>query len=103
MNAIAASVDDALGNAFMIEVKDLLAGDMVFQELRTARTGAEPVLVIGNRRALRGGQDIIFTLGFLMGGTALGQVKFVRHAHSPIWLEFVKPTKNAGFGCEYEE
>jgi hypothetical protein len=51
-------MDDALGDAFMVEVRDLLAHDEVFQQRRPARAGLEAVLVIGDLHALVGAQRL---------------------------------------------
>ena len=56
MRRRAARVDDALGNALVVEVRDLLAQDEVFEQRRTAQPGLERVLVVGDRHALIGGQ-----------------------------------------------
>ena len=50
-------MDDALGNALVVEVGDLLAEDEVLEQRRPARAGAQRVLVVGDRRALVGGQS----------------------------------------------
>ena len=53
-----ARVHDALGNALVVEVRDLLAEDEVFEERRSAKPGLERVLVVGNRDALIGGERL---------------------------------------------
>ena len=47
---------DALGNALVIEVRDLLAQDEVLEQRRAAQPGLERVLVVGDRHALVGRQ-----------------------------------------------
>ena len=47
---------DALGNALVIEVRDLLAQDEIFEQRGPAQAGLERVLVVGDRHALIGGQ-----------------------------------------------
>ena len=47
---------DALGNALVVEVGDLLAQDEVFQQRGPKRMRAQRVLVVGNAQALVGGQ-----------------------------------------------
>ena len=42
-------MDDALGDALVVEVGDLLAQDEVFEQRRAARAGLELVLVVGDR------------------------------------------------------
>ena len=51
-----ARVDDALGNALVVEVRDLFTQNEVFEEGRTAQPGLQRVLVVGNGDALIGGQ-----------------------------------------------
>jgi hypothetical protein len=50
-------VDYALGNAFVIEVKNLLTEVEILQCGRAARSHFEGVLIIGDRRALSRRQD----------------------------------------------
>ena len=57
VGAVAAGVDDPLGDALVVEVEDLLAEVEVFQERRAARADPERVLVVGDGDALLGGQD----------------------------------------------
>ena len=45
---------DALGDALVIEVGDLLAEDEVFEQRRTARRGAQRILVVREGHALVG-------------------------------------------------
>ena len=52
----AAGMDDALGNALVIEVRDLLAQEEVFQQRRTADVGLQRVLVVADGDALVGRQ-----------------------------------------------
>ena len=52
MRAGAARMDDALWNAFVIEMRDLFAQDKILEQERPARPGLHRVLVIGNRNAL---------------------------------------------------
>jgi hypothetical protein len=40
-------VDDALGDALVVEVEDLLAQDEVFEQRRAALAGLQRVLVVG--------------------------------------------------------
>jgi hypothetical protein len=51
-----AGVDDTLGNALMIKMKDFLAKVKVFERSGTARADLEGILVIGYRDALLRGQ-----------------------------------------------
>ena len=49
---------DALRNALVVEVRDLLAQDEVFEQRRTAQARLERVLVVGDAHALVGGQGL---------------------------------------------
>ena len=55
----AAGVDDALGNPLVVEMRDLLAQDEVFEQRRPAQTGLEGVLVVTDRHSLIGGQRLL--------------------------------------------
>ena len=79
MNTVAARMDDTLRNAFMVEMKDLFARDMIFEKLRPARAGGQPVLVVCNRMALRSGHHIIIASGFLMVCASVGEFEVVGH------------------------
>jgi hypothetical protein len=50
----AAGMDDALGDALMVEVEDLLAKDEVLQQHRPALARLQLVLIVGNADALIG-------------------------------------------------
>ena len=67
VGAVAAGVDDPLGDALVVEVEDLLAEVEVFQERRAAGTGPERVLVVGDGDALLGGQHRRIAAGRLVG------------------------------------
>ena len=56
VRAVAAGVDDALGDALVVEVEDLLAEVEVLEQRRAALADAQRVLVVGDRHALLGGQ-----------------------------------------------
>jgi hypothetical protein len=49
---------DALGNAFVVEVGDLLAQDEVFQQRRPAQAGLQRILVVADGDTLVGGQHL---------------------------------------------
>jgi hypothetical protein len=49
-------VNDALGDALMVEMEDLFAKDELFQQRRPARAGLEAVLIVGDADALVGRQ-----------------------------------------------
>ena len=51
-------MDDALGNAFVIEMRDLFAQDEIFQQRRAANAGLERILVVADRHALIRGQPL---------------------------------------------
>src|SRR5690606_30142333 len=93
----AAGVHDALGDALVVEVRDLLTHDEVFQQGWPAIPGLEGVLVVGDLHALVGGQRLaggIRAVGFKgiqlvvavlsIGGVGTGQfagpVGIVGHA-----------------------
>ncbi|MNJ25540.1 hypothetical protein D3C77_199870 [compost metagenome] len=61
-----AGVDDALGDAFVVEMLDLLAQDEVFQQRRAARAAAQGVLVVAERRPVVGGQPCFGRRGLLL-------------------------------------
>ena len=50
----ATGVHHALGNALVVEVRDLLAQDEVFEQRRAARAGFERIVVVRDRHALVG-------------------------------------------------
>src|SRR5512141_174634 len=52
MDARRSSVNDALRNALVIEVRDLFANDKIFEQRRPMRTGLKRVLIVGKRNAL---------------------------------------------------
>ncbi len=55
----AAGVDDALGNALVVEMGDFLAQDEVFEQRRPAQAGLEGILVVCDRHPLVGRQRLI--------------------------------------------
>ena len=57
VRAIAARMNDALRNALMVEMKNLLAEVEILDQRGTALADLQGVLVVGNRPALRRGQD----------------------------------------------
>jgi hypothetical protein len=70
MGSVAAGVNDALRNALMVEMEDLLPQVEVFQGGGPAGTNPEGILVIGDGGALLRGQYRHFTTGGLMGFAA---------------------------------
>jgi hypothetical protein len=57
VRAIAACMDDALGNAFMVEVEHLLAEMEIFEQRRAARALLQAVLIVGNGNTLLSGES----------------------------------------------
>ena len=47
-------MDDALGNALMVEVLDLLAQDEILEQRRAASAGLQRVLVVADGHAMIG-------------------------------------------------
>ena len=68
---VASGVDDPLGDAFVVEMEDLLPEVEVLQERGAAGAGLERVLVVGDRDALLGGQHRHLAAGRLVGLAAL--------------------------------
>lgn len=58
MRTISARMHDPLRDALMIKVKDLLTEMEILDESWSERSDLEHVLVVGERAALRGDQDI---------------------------------------------
>ena len=50
-------MNDALGNALMIEVGDFLAEDEILEQRRPAQPGLQRILIVRDRYALVGGED----------------------------------------------
>ena len=71
VGAVAARVDDPLGDALVVEVEDLLAEVEVFQQRRAAGADPQRVLVVGDRDALLRGQYRRIAARRLVGLTAL--------------------------------
>lgn len=59
MGSGAAGMHDALWSAFVIEVSDFFAQDEIFEERGAAVAGFQGVLVVGERKALIGGEEIL--------------------------------------------
>jgi hypothetical protein len=86
MSRRAARVDDALGNALVVEVEDLLAKDEVLKQHGSALAALQLVLIVGNANALIGRQVgfsvVRSLLGYVLVGFAaiadVGRV-FARH------------------------
>src|SRR4030095_126351 len=58
MRAGTAGVDDALGDTLVVEVRDLLAQDEVFEERRAAQAGLQRILVVRDLDALIRGKGL---------------------------------------------
>ncbi|MPN00938.1 hypothetical protein SDC9_148136 [bioreactor metagenome] len=61
-----ASMDDSLGNALVVEMRDLLAQDEVFQQRRPTPIGTQRILVVGDGNALLRGQRRMELRGLLL-------------------------------------
>jgi len=59
VDAIAARMDDAFRDPLMIEMKDFLAHDLVFDQGPAAGMALQAILVVGYRNPLLGGHDIV--------------------------------------------
>jgi hypothetical protein len=66
VGACATGVDDALGDALVVEVGDLLAKDEVFKQAGAALIGLERVLVVRDRDALLGRHRRVAAPGLLL-------------------------------------
>ncbi len=66
VGACAACMDDSLWNALMVEMRDFLAQDEIFQQRRAFFPGGERVLIIRNRNALLRGQSGVLSVGLLL-------------------------------------
>ncbi len=86
-----AGMHDALGNALMVEVGDLLAHDEIFEQRGPTAAGLEGVLVVGDLHALIGAQRLaggvaakrfqLVELGVVIGavdGVGTGQLALLR-------------------------
>jgi hypothetical protein len=71
VGAVPAGVHDALGDALVVEVEDLLTEVEVLEQRRTPLAGAQRVLVVGDRNPLSGGQDGVLLARDLMRVPAL--------------------------------
>jgi hypothetical protein len=72
MRARGSRVHDALGNALMVEVRDLLAQDEILKKRRAPRVGPERVLIVGKRHALISGKRGVLAAGDLVQFAAGG-------------------------------
>ncbi len=63
MGAGTTGMDDALGNAFMVKVRDLFTHDEIFQQRRPAGTALQRVLIVRDLYALVGAQGLLGGIG----------------------------------------
>ena len=68
---------DALRDALVIEMGDLLAQDEILEQRRAARAALERILIVGDRDALIGGQCIAGFRSDLMGLAAVARAHAV--------------------------
>src|SRR5687768_9683617 len=61
-----ARMHDALGDALVVEMRDFLAEDVVFEQRGAARPDLEGVLIVGDDAALVGGERLVLRTGNLM-------------------------------------
>jgi hypothetical protein len=57
---------DALGDALMVEMGDLLAQDEIFEQARAPLAALERILIVGDRRSLVRRQPLLRTAGILV-------------------------------------
>ena len=62
----AARMHDTLGDALMVEMRDLLAQDEIFEQARAALAALERILIVGDRRSLVGREPLVRTAGILV-------------------------------------
>lgn len=74
VDAETAGVDDALGNAFVVEVEDLLAQHEVLQQRRPTLAAGEAVLIIGNCDPLGRRHRADAVTGDLVGRRVVGRL-----------------------------
>ena len=77
VRTVAAGVNDAFGDALMVEMKDLLAEMKIFDQGRPARPDLDGVLVVRNRAALRGGENGDIAVRDLMQFAALAAIELL--------------------------
>ncbi|MNF77494.1 hypothetical protein D3C81_1753710 [compost metagenome] len=63
MGSGSAGVNDALGNALMVKMRDLFTHDEIFQQRRPTRSGLQAVLVVRHFHALIGTQGLCSGVG----------------------------------------
>src|SRR5665647_3079775 len=66
MRARRSRVNDTLGNALVIEMRDFVAKDEILKKRGAARIGLERVLIIGKRDALVRGEGRVFSTSDLV-------------------------------------
>ena len=70
MRPIAARMNHAFRDAFMVEMKDFLAQRKVFQQCRAGRVDTQRILVVSNYDTLRRGQSFVIAFSVLVNFTA---------------------------------
>ena len=75
MRAGAARMHDALGDALMVEMGDLLAQDEIFEQARAALAALERILIVGDRRSLVRRQPLLRTAGILVRLPAIARFR----------------------------
>jgi len=58
MGARTPGMHDALGDAFMVKMRDLFTHDEIFQQRRPSRADLQAVLVVGNLHTLVSAQGL---------------------------------------------
>ena len=93
MRAGSTRMHDAFGNALVIEVRDLLAQDEVFEQRRSAQPGLEGILVVGDRHALVGGEHTAGRIGAHAVERRVGGIQPSRRrarSHLGRWIDFAQ-------------
>jgi hypothetical protein len=94
MRARSARVDDALGNALMIEMGDLLPEGKIFQERRTSIPGFQRILIVRDDDALIGREGRLSAFsGLLRRASRPGDQIFLRIT------ELLEAFRLGGFLC----
>jgi hypothetical protein len=66
---------DALGDALMVKMGDLLAQDEIFEQARAALAALERILIVGDRRSLVGCEPLVRTAGILVRLPAIARFR----------------------------
>jgi hypothetical protein len=96
MGTAAARVDDAFGDALMIEMKNFLAKNEILQQGWTARAAFEAILVVADRDAVVGSEHRrVRIVGDLVGFAARRRAGFL----ASLVHEELSVTMSVGAGC----